>query len=131
MQNRARFASCVHIRNHRAGFRLADDCPDRYFDDEVFTALARAVACRAVHTVFRRVFALEAEVQQRVHVQVGVKADIAAVAAVSAVRPAVQDEFFPVDDMLPLPPLPALQVIFTWSTKLPIVPPSLGFPLIA
>ncbi len=66
--NRARFARCVHIRNHRAGFRLADDCPDRYFDDEVFTALARAVACRAVHAVFRRVFALEAEIQQRVHV---------------------------------------------------------------
>ena len=97
VQNRARFARCVHIRNHRAGFRLADDRPDRYFDDEIFTALARAVACRAVHAVFRRVVALEAEVQQRVHVQISVKADIAAVTAVSAVRPAVQDEFFPVE----------------------------------
>ena len=42
--------------------------PDRYFDDEVFAALARAVACCTVHAIFRRVFALEAEIQQRVHV---------------------------------------------------------------
>ena len=86
----------VHIRGYRIVLPQENGAHG-HFDQQVFAPLAVAAVGAAVAAVFRRVFAVEAEVQQGMHIGVGIQDDIAAVAAVAAVRAAVHHEFFPVE----------------------------------
>ena len=96
-QKAAGFAGLVHVGHHAAGGFVPHHSAHGHLDGQAFAALAGAAARRAVLPVFGGVFALEAEIQQGVHVGVGIKQHIAAVAAVAAVGPAVEDELLPVE----------------------------------
>ena len=97
LQQRAGFPGGVHIRHHAAGLVIPDHRAHRHLDHQVFAPLAGATVGASVPAVFRRVLAFEAEVQQRMHVLVGIELDVAAVAAVAAVRAAVHHILLPVE----------------------------------
>ena len=84
----------VHIRDKASVRHLAHDRADRNLDDQVLRALAAAKRRRAVFAVFGGILAFITEIHQRMHVFIREQDDIAAVAAVAAVRSAVLHEFF-------------------------------------
>ena len=84
----------VHIGHQTAVGNQTHRRAHRHFDDEILGALAAAERRRAVFAVVGGVFALIAEIHQRVHVRVGEQHNVAAVAAVAAVRAAVLHKFF-------------------------------------
>ena len=86
----------VHVGGHGAVLPQKDGAHG-HFDQKILAPFAVAAVGAAVAAAFRRVLAVKAEVQQGMHVGVGVQDDIAAVAAVAAVRAPVHDEFFPVE----------------------------------
>jgi hypothetical protein len=71
-----------------------DDGADRHAQLDVVAALAVAVGAAAVLAAFGEEGALEAEVDQGVEVAVGDGVNVAALAAVAAVRAAHRDVFF-------------------------------------
>ena len=81
----------------RAGVAVPDQRPQRDLDDGIRAVLAEAALGAAGLAVLGGIFPLIAKVQQRGHVGVGDKDDIAAPAAVAAVRPAGRHIFFPVE----------------------------------
>lgn len=74
---------CLHVHHHGT---------DRHHDDAVFATLAISLPAHAVLAALRLERALMAEIDQRVDVFVGHDPDAAAVAAVTAIRPAKRDE---------------------------------------
>ena len=80
---------------HRFARTLIDNArPDRHFDGHVFTAFTGAVAALAVLTAFGAERFLKAVIDKGVKVFVGLKPDVAAIAAIAAVRAAFRDIFF-------------------------------------
>ena len=85
------------VRHHRAAFGLFDDGAPGHADHQILALFAGLAAAGSVRAVFGGVFALVAEVGQGGQVVVRNEDDIAALAAVAAVRPAGGDVFFAVE----------------------------------
>ena len=96
-QEHLALARPAHVGHHGPVLLAQEHRAHRHLDDQVLPALAMAAPGRAVRAFFGQILAVEAKIQQRVHVGVGVEDDVAAVAAVAAVRAAVLHEFFPVE----------------------------------
>ena len=86
-----------HIRNDLARICLTDDRALRHFDLNVLAALAGHALLLAVLAVLCGVFAHMAEIREGVEALVHNKDDITALAAVTAVRTACRDIFFPAE----------------------------------
>ena len=86
-----------HILDDLVGRGIAHDRAARHLNDQILAALAGAAAALPVHAVGRGVFALIAEVHQRGKIVVHAQDDVAAAAAVAAVRPARRDIFLAVE----------------------------------
>ena len=96
-QEHLALARPAHVGHHGPVLLAQEHRAHRHLDDQVLPALAMAAPGRAVRAVFGQILAVEAKIQQRVHVGVGIEDDVAAVAAVAAVRAAVLHEFLPVE----------------------------------
>ena len=86
-----------HILDDLVRCGIAHDRTARDLNDEVLAALAGAARALPVLTGCRSIFALVAEVHQRGEVVVHAQDDIAALAAVAAIRAARGDIFFAVE----------------------------------
>ena len=96
LQTRPGFPGPVHVRHDPAGFIVPDHRAHRHLDDQVLPPLSGPQVAHPVPAVLRRILAAETEIQQGVHILIGVQQHIAAPAAVPAVGSAVLDIFFPV-----------------------------------
>ena len=85
-----------HIRHDASGLGVADQRAARYLDDQILGVFAAAPSAFAVFSARRRVFSLVTEVSQRAEVGIRLKDDIAASAAVAAVRSSCRDVLFAV-----------------------------------
>ncbi len=97
LENSAGLVRGIHIRNDSVGILVADDGANGHLDDQILAPLAGAAVGGTVHAVFRLKLAVEAEIQQGVHIGVGIEVDVAAVAAVAAVRAAGLHELLAVE----------------------------------
>ncbi len=86
-----------NIGNHQTAFRIADYRPARYADHKIGRVFAAAPSAAPVLAVLRRVLAPITKIHQRGKIGIGSEYNIAAAAAVSAVRPARCDIFFPME----------------------------------
>ena len=86
------FLACFQQLTHDfLGVPLGNHGADRHLDTQILALAPGAVAALAAATVFCPVQALVAEVDQGVQIRIGHQHDIAAVPAVTAVRPAPGD----------------------------------------
>ena len=85
------------VGDDQAALGFFKDGAARHADDEVVGVGAALALGAAVLAVGGGVFALVAEIHQRRKVVIGHKKDVAAAAAVAAVRPAGRDVFFAVE----------------------------------
>ena len=94
-----------HVVHYRAAVRVAQKRAARDAQYDALAVLAGAALALAVLAVPGDELALIAEVHQRGHVAVGLKNDVAAAAAVAAVRPAGRHVFLAVEGHRPVPAL--------------------------
>ena len=92
----------AHVVHDGAGVRVADDGADGDAQDNALTVPARAALAAAGGAVPGRELALVAEVHERVHVGVNAEDNVAAAAAITAVRPAGRDVFLAVEADCPV-----------------------------
>ena len=85
------------VRHHKAGLSLLQNSAAGHTDDQVFRIRTTLALGAAVLAVLGGVFALVAEIHQSGQVIIGHKDDVAAAAAVAAVRAAGRHEFFAVE----------------------------------
>ena len=90
-------AGGVKVGCNSAGFNVPYNRAYGNLYDKILAVFAARPACAALFAVFSPVEAGELEVEQRIHVAVRNENDAAASAAVSAVRAAARNEFFPVE----------------------------------
>ena len=86
-----------HVLDNLVGLGVPDQGAPGDADGEGLAVLAALALAGAVHPLFRRIFALVAEVHQGGQVVVHLEDDVAAAAAVAAVGTAGSDIFFPVE----------------------------------
>ena len=99
-----------HIVYDQPGFRIAEHRSARDGNDEVRPAFSRKFAARAVHPGRRDELAAVFEIQQRVGAVVHGEHDVAAAAAVAAVRPALRHVFFPAEGDAAVPAVAGLDI---------------------
>ena len=87
-------AVAVEVGHDLAGFGVTDYGADRHPQRDVLAPLAVAVFAAAVFAALGAVAAGVAIVEQGVDVAVGDREDVAAMAAIAAIRSAEGDEFF-------------------------------------
>ena len=97
VEHYARNTDLLNIRNDLTGIHVANQRAGRNLDDQVLAALAVGARRAAGLPRFGIKFAVEAEIQQRMHAEIGHKDDITALAAVAAVRAARLHELFAVE----------------------------------
>ena len=85
------------IRHHKAGLGLLQNGAAGHADDQILRIRAALALGASVLAVLGGVFALVAEIHQSGQVIIGHKDDVAAAAAVAAVRAAGRHEFFAVE----------------------------------
>ncbi len=83
-----------HVAEDLAGALILHARADRHLDDDVFPAFTGTVAALAILAALGAERLLKTVVDQGVEVLVRQQVDVAAVAAVTAVRPTVRDIFF-------------------------------------
>ncbi|CGV83387.1 Uncharacterised protein [Salmonella enterica subsp. enterica serovar Typhi] len=83
-----------HVAHRFTGSLVDNARTDRHFDGHVFTAFTGTVAARAILTTFSAERFFKAVIDQRIQVFIGFHPDVAAVAAITAVRAAFRDIFF-------------------------------------
>ena len=86
-----------HILDNLIRGQIAHDGASGHLDDQVFAVLSAAALSLPVFAVRRTILTLIAEIHQRGQVIVNVQNNRTAVAAVSAIRPACRNIFFPVE----------------------------------
>ncbi|MNY04840.1 hypothetical protein D3C86_1375400 [compost metagenome] len=83
-----------HVTEDLTGALILHAGTDRYLDGDIFATLAGTVTALAVLATFSTERFLKAVVDQRVEVFVRQQIDVAAIAAVTAIRAAVRDILF-------------------------------------
>ena len=82
------------VGQHLTGLVIADDCADRNGHHHILAGPSGAIRSSSLATDFCFVMFLVPEVEERGHARRRFKYDIAAVAAISAIRPAARHELF-------------------------------------
>jgi hypothetical protein len=82
------------VCQHLTGLVIEDDGADGKGHDHILSGPSGAIGCATLATDFRLVVFLVAEVEERGHARRCFKYDIAAVAAIAAVRSATRYELF-------------------------------------
>ncbi|MNL49104.1 hypothetical protein D3C87_1720110 [compost metagenome] len=83
-----------HVTEDLAGALILHASTDRHLDDNVFATLTGTVTALAVLAAFGAERFLKAVVNQGIEVFVRQQIDIAAIAAIAAIRPTVRDILF-------------------------------------
>ena len=96
-----------HIRDDLAGRQLPDNGALRHFQDQVLSPFARAAFLFAVFAVLGFVFADMPEIHQGIQAFIYLQIDTAAVTAVTPVRTAGRNEFFPAEGYVSVSPFAA------------------------
>ena len=87
-------AVCGQIADDFFGITICDDRTDRHRYFEIRTALARAIAARALYSAVGFVVSLDPEIGQCVDPRFGDQPDRAAVTPIATIRTAQRDELF-------------------------------------
>ena len=96
-----------HVRNDLSGVCLADDSALRHLDLNILPALAGHALLLAILSVLCGIFAHMAEIGQGIETLIYNKDNVAALAAVTPVRPSCRDIFFPAEGDVSVPALAA------------------------
>ena len=96
----------VHqISDQFTGLGFVHNGTDRYLHHQVLSRLAGTVPAPAIFAALCNEFPGMAKINQRIHATVGFQADTAAIAAITAVRPAELDVFFTPETDTTIPPV--------------------------
>ena len=102
------FVIFIKIHQHPAGFLVLDHGALGHFNNQSLSALPGAPAARTVLAVVGHVAAPESEIHQRMHALGGHERNIAATAAVAAVRSARLNELLPMEGNASVSPVSGL-----------------------
>ena len=106
-----------HVFYNLVRLAVAHNRTARNLDDQVFSALALAAAALSVHTVWRNILALIAEVHEGGQIVVDPQNDRAAVSAVAAVGPSRRHVFFPMEGNRAITARARLHINFCFINK--------------